>query len=226
MILPASSGVFQLALYFGILAEGASGAPHALLDTLRRPETDDAWRNRRVKLIPGIETGPWLIKKVVGHTPAILGKSLAQRFHTVSGIFQASFLVHLGPGLALASPPPRYWPRVARLAFHSPSVSLATHTARPNQPSLLTLVSVDSFPQPNPSHLLPPPPQVSVDCNSSPAAGRIVSMVKSQCRHLAVDLGFLLEPQAPAEMPERVLGCVRVSHCSLGNAAVPEYQRA
>jgi len=152
MIIPGASGVFQLVLYFGVLDTGAAGAAHELLCAFRSPATSDQFRNSRFKLIPAIQTGPWLVKKAVGHTPAILGKQLKQRFLACPGIFQ-----------------------------------------------------------------------VSVDCNSSPAAGRIVSMVKSQCKHLAVDLAFMLEAQHSSELPERVLGCVRISHCSLSSSAIPMF---
>jgi hypothetical protein len=146
--------VLQLVLYFGVLAAAASGPAHQLLRAFTAPETSDAWRNGRFKIIPGVEAGPWIVRKAVGNksTPAILGKQLKQTFSSSPGVFE-----------------------------------------------------------------------VAVDCNSSPAAGRIVSMVKSQARHLAVDLAFLIEPQSASELAERVLGCVRISHVSLANGLIPAY---
>jgi len=155
LIIPAGSGgVLQLVLYFGVLAAAASGPAHKLLRAFTAPDTTDAWRNGRFKIIPGVEAGPWIVRKAVGNksTPAILGKQLKQTFSSSPGVFE-----------------------------------------------------------------------VAVDCNSSPAAGRIVSMVKSQARHLAVDLAFLIEPQSASELAERVLGCVRISHVSLANDLIPEY---
>jgi len=127
--------VLQLVLYFGVLAAAASGPAHQLLRAFTAPDTSDAWRNGRFKIIPGVEAGPWIVRKAVGNksTPAILGKQLKQTFSSSPGVFE-----------------------------------------------------------------------VAVDCNSSPAAGRIVSMVKSQARHLAVDLAFLIEPQSASELAERV----------------------
>jgi len=56
---------------------------------------------------------------------------------------------------------------------------------------------------------------VVADCNSSPAAGRAVTLAKSYARSLVVDLAFAVEPQAEAELPERLLGAVRLHHLSL-----------
>jgi len=108
--------VLQLVLYFGVLAAAASGPAHQLLRAFTAPETSDAWRNGRFKIIPGVEAGPWIVRKAVGNksTPAILGKQLKQTFSSSPGVFE-----------------------------------------------------------------------VAVDCNSSPAAGRIVSMVKSQALDIA-----------------------------------------
>jgi hypothetical protein len=66
--------------------------------------------------------------------------------------------------------------------------------------------------------------EVDVDCNSTPAAGRIVSLVKSYCRSLVVDLAFVLEAQTADELPERVLGGVRMLHIDLSEQAVPHHE--
>ena len=41
-------------------------------------------------------------------------------------------------------------------------------------------------------------------------ANRILSMVKSYIKTLKMDLAFVIEGQAPSELPEQVLGCVRL----------------
>jgi len=56
--------VLQLVLYFGVLAAAASGPAHQLLRAFTAPETSDAWRNGRFKIIPGVEAGPWIVRKV------------------------------------------------------------------------------------------------------------------------------------------------------------------
>ena len=65
--------------------------------------------------------------------------------------------------------------------------------------------------------------EVDVDCNSSPAAGRVVSLVKSYAKSLVVDLAFIVEAQTADELPERVVGCGRLMHIDLGEeGGVPE----
>ena len=104
--IPAASGVYQVVFYFGLLAEESPSAAGRLLE--RFVSGSDAFRSARLKLIPSIAEGPWLVRQGVGSRPAILGKTLRQRFHRGEGYFE-----------------------------------------------------------------------VAIDCNSSPAAGRIVSLVKS-----------------------------------------------
>ena len=61
-------------------------------------------------------------------------------------------------------------------------------------------------------------PQVSIDCNSAPAAGRGVSLVKSYAKTLVVDLAFVVEAKTTEELPEMVVGCGRLSHIDLDDA--------
>lgn len=65
--------------------------------------------------------------------------------------------------------------------------------------------------------------EVIVDCNSSPAAGRIVSLVKSYARSLVVDLAFVVEAQTTDELPEKAIGCTRLMHIDLSESAIPTY---
>ena len=65
--------------------------------------------------------------------------------------------------------------------------------------------------------------EVGVDCNSSPAAGRIVSLVKSYARSLVIDLSFVIEAQTAEELPEKVIGCTRLMHIDLAESTVPTY---
>ena len=147
MVLPAADGVYQLVMYYGILADERSGAAKLLK---RFCSGSDAFRNARFKLIPSVEVGSWFVKKAVGSRPAILGKAVKQRFSKGKGYFE-----------------------------------------------------------------------VDVDCNSSPAAGRVISVVKSYAKSLVVDLAFLLEAQADDELPEMCLGSGRISHIELSAEKVP-----
>lgn len=148
LILPAAEGVYQLVLYFGILEEKTPSSASRLL--ARFAAGSDAFRNARLKLIPTLQEGPWIVQKAVSSRPAILGKALRQRFFRT-----------------------------------------------------------DSY------------MEVDVDCNSSPAAGRIVSLVKSYARSLVVDLSFVIEAQTTDELPERVLGCGRLMRIALEDSTVP-----
>jgi len=67
--------------------------------------------------------------------------------------------------------------------------------------------------------------EVAIDCNSSPAAGRVVSLVKSYAKSLVVDLAFVVEAKTTEELPERVIGCGRLSHIDLDDA-IPSFATA
>eukprot|EP00736_Rhodelphis_marinus_P013614 Rmarinus@m.25902 len=41
---------------------------------------DDAYRNSKFKLLPGVVEGSWIVKKSVGNTPAILGKAVDMKY--------------------------------------------------------------------------------------------------------------------------------------------------
>ena len=62
------------------------------------------------------------------------------------------------------------------------------------------------------------PPQVDIDVGSSSVASAIVSLVAGYATRVTVDLAFVLEGQRPAELPERLLGVLRVSHPDLTRA--------
>ena len=155
LVFPSSTdGVYQLVFYFGIWS-GDEESGHAAL--LRRfCAGSDAFRNARLKIVPRVVDGSWLVKQGVGSRPAILGKTLKQRFYRgeAEGLREGYF-------------------------------------------------------------------EVSVDCNSSPAAGRVVSLVKSYAKSIVVDLAFIVEAQTADELPERVIGCGRLAHVELSESLIP-----
>ena len=51
-------------------------------------EKDDKWRDKRFKLIPRIVDGPWVVRKAVGNTPAILGTKLKQYYYQRPNYFE------------------------------------------------------------------------------------------------------------------------------------------
>jgi len=104
-------------------------------------DMDDKERNQRLKIIPWVRQGPWLVQKAVGRTPAIIGKALkVNYFHEPGNYFEAS-----------------------------------------------------------------------IDIFSSPAAQRILGLLKGAAKALAMEVYFVLEAKASEELPEHVLGGLRVS---------------
>eukprot|EP00929_Paragymnodinium_shiwhaense_P008314 TRINITY_DN112266_c0_g1_i1.p1 TRINITY_DN112266_c0_g1~~TRINITY_DN112266_c0_g1_i1.p1 ORF type:complete len:352 (+),score=78.52 TRINITY_DN112266_c0_g1_i1:131-1186(+) len=51
---------------------------------------DDADRKRRFKVIPQVLEAPWVVKKVVGETPTIIGKQVPVAFHSTADAFEVS----------------------------------------------------------------------------------------------------------------------------------------
>ena len=66
---------------------GDEGSGHATL-LERFCSGSDAFRNARFKILPNVSEGSWLVKNGVGNTPALLGKTLKQRFHRGEGYFE------------------------------------------------------------------------------------------------------------------------------------------
>jgi hypothetical protein len=54
--------------------------------------------------------------------------------------------------------------------------------------------------------------ECTCDVTSSMAAAAIVSVIKSSCKNIVCDLVILLEGQQEDELPERVIGAVRIIH--------------
>ncbi|KAL3928225.1 MAG: hypothetical protein SGPRY_002477 [Prymnesium sp.] len=153
VMIPATDGVYQLVFYIGVYTESHPTPAGRLLD--RFINGSDAFRNARLKLIPSVAEGPWMVRKAVSPRPAILGKTLRQRYFRTDDYFECD-----------------------------------------------------------------------IDCNSNPAAGRIVSLVKSYAKAIAVDLAFLVEAQTLDELPERLLGSVRIKCVDLEtDGLVPQFEQ-
>uniref|UniRef100_M4C2F2 START domain-containing protein n=1 Tax=Hyaloperonospora arabidopsidis (strain Emoy2) TaxID=559515 RepID=M4C2F2_HYAAE len=60
--------------------------------------------------------------------------------------------------------------------------------------------------------------EVDVDISSNSVANTVVGMVQGVTKSLVVDMAFLLEAQSDEELPEIILGAVRLQHVSLDNA--------
>ena len=61
--------------------------------------------------------------------------------------------------------------------------------------------------------------EVSIDVTSSSAAAYITGMVRGATKSLVIDLAFVLEGQAAHELPEVLLGAVRLHHMDIGAGA-------
>lgn len=57
--------------------------------------------------------------------------------------------------------------------------------------------------------------EVDIDISSDSVANTIVGLVQGVTKSLVVDLAFLFEAQGEDELPENVLGAVRLQHVSL-----------
>ena len=55
--------------------------------------------------------------------------------------------------------------------------------------------------------------EVDIDIMSSAIARGILSVVRSAAGHVTLDLAFILEGVEPGELPERILGAVRIHRC-------------
>ncbi|TYZ61110.1 hypothetical protein PybrP1_005086 [[Pythium] brassicae (nom. inval.)] len=108
---------------------------------------DDAYRSKRMKLIPRVVQGTWPIREGVGTTPAILGTKTYQKY------FRGTQYL-----------------------------------------------------------------EVDYDIGSSMVAASLCKMLLGYSRDLIIDLAFVLEGQSREELPERVLGCVRLDCVDLRHA--------
>jgi Protein ENHANCED DISEASE RESISTANCE 2, C-terminal len=109
---------------------------------------DTNYKNERLKLIPYVAEGPWVVRNMVTGRPAIIGKKLPVTYQFTPA------------------------------------------TPNSDQKSLLT---------------------ATLDIgNSSASAKRIVSVCRRYMSALTVDIGFVIQGNCAAELPEQMLGAMRV----------------
>ncbi|XP_057963858.1 protein ENHANCED DISEASE RESISTANCE 2 isoform X3 [Malania oleifera] len=111
---------------------------------------DDEFRNSRLKLIPSVPKGSWIVRQSVGSTPCLLGKAVDCNY-----IRGHDYL------------------------------------------------------------------EIDVDIGSSTVANGVLGLVCGVITSLVVDMAFLVQANTPDELPERLIGAVRVSHIELSSAVVP-----
>ncbi|CAA0820437.1 Protein ENHANCED DISEASE RESISTANCE 2 [Striga hermonthica] len=125
--------------------------PGSLLQ--RFVDGDDEFRNSRLKLIPSVPKGSWIVRQSVGSTPCILGKAVDCNY--IRG--------------------PKYL-------------------------------------------------EIDVDIGSSTVANGVLGLVIGVITTLVVDMAFLVQANTTEELPERLIGAVRVSHIELSSAVVPRLE--
>ncbi|KAL6549802.1 Protein ENHANCED DISEASE RESISTANCE 2 [Orobanche minor] len=125
--------------------------PGSLLQ--RFVDGDDEFRNSRLKLIPSVPKGSWIVRQSVGSTPCLLGKAVDCNY--IRG--------------------PKYL-------------------------------------------------EIDVDIGSSTVANGVLGLVIGVITTLVVDMAFLVQANATDELPERLIGAVRVSHIELSSAIVPRLE--
>ncbi|CAN7109205.1 unnamed protein product [Brassica rapa subsp. narinosa] len=125
--------------------------PGSLLQ--RFVDGDDEFRNSRLKLIPQVPKGSWIVRQSVGSTPCLLGKAVDCNY--IRG----------------------------------------------------------------PTYL-----EIDVDIGSSTVANGVLGLVIGVITSLVVEMAFLVQANTPEELPERLIGAVRVSHIELSSAIVPNLE--
>lgn len=116
---------------------------------------DNEYKNQRLKLIPYVAEGPWVVRKMVTGTPAIIGKKLPVT-HTL----------HTG---------------------ESPHSTSNNHGG--SAPLMLTTLDIGS---------------------GSATAKRIVGVCRRYMSALTVDIGFVIQGESEDELPEQMLGSIRI----------------
>ncbi|KAF9625002.1 hypothetical protein IFM89_016998 [Coptis chinensis] len=125
--------------------------PGSLLQ--RFVDGDDEFRNSRLKLIPSVPKGSWIVRQSVGSTPCLLGKAVDCNY-----IRGSKYL------------------------------------------------------------------EIDVDIGSSTVANGVLGLVCGVITTLVVDMAFLVQANSMDELPERLIGAVRVSHVELSSAIVPKLE--
>ncbi|KAL5724656.1 Protein ENHANCED DISEASE RESISTANCE 2 [Ranunculus cassubicifolius] len=125
--------------------------PGSLLE--RFVDGDDEFRNSRMKLIPSVPKGSWIVRQSVGSTPCLLGKAVDCNY-----IRGSKYL------------------------------------------------------------------EIDVDIGSSTVANGVLGLVCGVITTLVVDMAFLVQANSVDELPERLIGAVRVSHVELSSAVVPKLE--
>lgn len=191
-VTPASPFI-HAAFYFAVDEERLAASP-PLLRLWRRftahgPEAD-AFRNERWKVIPRIAEGSWIVQRAVGTKPALLGTKLKHTW------------IICEPEGSVPPPPPAHAGPAAQVAVGSEDAGCDAGLVLPVRQRGQSFTIAEG-----------PGPYIEGDCDvsSSAMATMLVSLLQQYAKHLVIDLAFAIEPRDEDELPEAVLGVVRLS---------------
>jgi Protein ENHANCED DISEASE RESISTANCE 2, C-terminal len=125
---------------------------------------DASYKNERLKLIPYVAQGPWVVRNMVTGRPAIIGKKLP----------------------------------VSYQSFAASSTTSGLDQSR-RHPLLMATLDIG---------------------NSSATAQRIVSVCRRYMSALTVDIGLVIQGTSPTELPEQMMGAMRVHGPDPGSAPI------
>lgn len=172
---------------------------------------DDKYRNQRFKFIPRVVEGSWVVRRggesfcVVPNTLCRISNSWV--FCRVSNAVEDSrfgIVVDHIPSVGLFSSFPHFCPSLFLSLWRSPvGTTPAILGNKLRQTSYRVCTEQLNY------------LEVNVDVGSSSLGSNIFRLVKGYCRQLVMDLCFLVEAQADDELPEVLLGGVRMANVIL-----------
>jgi len=180
-----SAPYIHLALYYAVQPERVRASSNfaALWKqfTAHGPE-GDAFRNERWKVIPRVAEGSWIVTNAVGAKPALLATKLTHTWIICDGIVDNNNLSNNTNTVEIAD-----------------TGCSSTGPGRGRGGSFSTVSG--------------PGPYLECDCDvaSSSMAYVLVSLLQSYAKYIVIDLGFAIEPRENENLPEVVLGSVRLS---------------
>jgi hypothetical protein len=127
---------------------------------------NDDYKNQRLKLIPYVAEGPWVVRNMVTGRPALIGKKLPVSYQQLGG----------------------------NCHHHDDddddrNKTTGRHPSTTEWPLLTATLDVG---------------------NGRAAAKRIVSVCRRYMSALTVDIGFVIQAEEAQELPEQMLGAIRV----------------
>ncbi|KAF7829157.1 protein ENHANCED DISEASE RESISTANCE 2-like isoform X1 [Senna tora] len=175
--------------------------PGSLLQ--RFVDGDDEFRNSRFKLIPSVPKKDILMSSAIIHLCLLYA---VLRNLTI-------WLADLAHNVSL-------WSGVQSLSITMPIVKMqGSWIVRQSVGSTPCLLgkAVDCNYIRGPKYL-----EIDVDIGSSTVANGVLGLVIGVVTTLVVDMAFLVQANTTDELPERLIGAVRVSHLMLSSAIVPK----